>query len=110
MKGVLWAMVFLIIGGLLGGFMALGFGVSVGVASGLVQGAQAGTCVTVETAGALGLIGADDQDALIRAAITAIRDKAQDLPGQSQTDWVADTSGCAALIAALDPAAGAPPR
>lgn len=98
MRFFFWALIFGILGGVLGAFLALGFGASVGVASGLLQGSQAGVCLTVENARAQGLIGEDQADRLISATIEQIKRKTLDVPAQGETEWVSDPDTCAELI------------
>lgn len=106
MRFFLWALVFGILGGVLGGFLALGFGASVGVASGLLQGSQAGVCLTIENARAEGLFSEEQATALIGATIKQIQAQTADLPNHEETEWVADRESCAELLETLQP----PPR
>jgi outer membrane lipoprotein SlyB len=100
MKTFLWAMITAIIGGVLGAFLALGFGTSLGAASGLIQGSQIGICLAVETAHEQGRLDDEGADELIAAALAQVKAKVRGLPG-GEIDWVADRAGCAELTARL---------
>lgn len=105
MKGLLFALAGLLVGGALGGFLALGFGSGMGAASGLIYGAQVGICVTAEGAreqGAVTDTGA--LDALIGQAVERIRSRTVAAPGQAEIEWVSDAAACKTLVEKLDQA------
>ncbi len=105
MKTFIIVLISLLVGGAVGGFLALGFGSGMGTATGLIYGSQMGICVAAETARAQGL--ANDPvalDQLIAAAVERIRAKTPSKPDQGAIDWVADSAACQSLVAKLDQA------
>jgi len=95
-------MIAAIIGGVLGAFLALGFGTSLGAASGLVQGSQVGICLAVETAAEQGHVEGQEADRVIVAALDRVKAKVRELPS-GEIDWVADRTGCAELTGGFAP-------
>ncbi|AGA90385.1 hypothetical protein Thimo_1606 [Thioflavicoccus mobilis 8321] len=104
MKTFLWAMITAIIGGVLGAFLALGFGTSIGAASGLIQGSQVGICLAIETANEQGRVDEAGAEDLLTASLAKVKAKVRGLPG-GEIDWVASTADCAELTGKL----GTPP-
>ena len=100
MKTALIAIVFLLIGGAVGGFLALGFGAGMGAGAGIVVGSQAGACLAVESAKDQGLLSAEQIDQVLAGAIGKIKSKAE-LPPDAEPEWVGTAADCAAMIAEL---------
>jgi hypothetical protein len=100
MKTALIAIVFLLIGGAVGGFLALGFGAGLGAGAGIVVGSQAGACLAVESAKDQGLLSAEQIDQVLAGAIGKIKGKAE-LPPDAEPQWVGTAADCAAMIAEL---------
>lgn len=98
MKTIILALVFLLIGGALGGFLALGFGAGMGAAGGLVIGAQAGVCVAAETANEQGLADQEALEGLVTTAIAKIRAKTSAVPVEAGIEWVEGNEGCRKLL------------
>ena len=103
MKTALIAIVFLLIGGAVGGFLALGFGAGLGAGAGIVVGSQAGACLAVESAKDQGLLSAEQIDQVLAGAIGKIKSKAE-LPPDAEPQWVGTAADCAAMIAELEAA------
>ena len=102
MKTAIIAIVFLLIGGAVGGFLALGYGAGMG--AGIVVGSQAGACLAMESAKDQGLLSAEQIDQALAGAIGKIKGKAQ-LPPDAKFQWVGNEADCAAMIAELETAA-----
>ena len=100
MKTALIAIVFLLIGGAVGGFLALGFGAGMGAGAGIVVGSQAGACLAVESAKDQGLLSAEQIDQVLAGAIGKIKSKSE-LPPDAEPKWVGTAADCAAMIAEL---------
>ena len=100
MKTALIAIVFLLIGGAVGGFLALGFGAGMGAGAGIVVGSQAGACLAVESAKDQGLLSAEQIDQVLAGAIGKIKSKSA-LPADAEPQWVGTAADCAAMIAEL---------
>jgi hypothetical protein len=100
MKTAIIAIVFLLIGGAVGGFLGLGMGSLTGV----VAGSQAGACLAVETAKDQGLLTAEQVDQVIAGAIGKIKETAAQSPDED-LQWVGGEADCAAMIAELEKAA-----
>ena len=100
MKTALIAIVFLLIGGAVGGFLALGFGAGMGAGAGIVVGSQAGACLAVESAKDQGLLSAEQIDQVLAGAIGKIKSKSE-LPPDAEPQWVGTAADCAAMIAEL---------
>mgnify|MGYP003572963056 FL=1 len=104
MKTAIIAIVFLLIGGAIGGFLAFGYGAGMGAGAGIVVGSQAGACLAVESAKDQGLLSAEQIDQVIGGAIGKIKGKAQ-LPPDAELRWVGSEADCAAMVAELEKAA-----
>jgi hypothetical protein len=100
MKTALIAIVFLLIGGAVGGFLALGFGAGMGAGAGIVVGSQAGACLALESAKDQGLLSAEQIDQVLAGAIDKIKSKSE-LPPDAEPQWVGTAADCAAMIAEL---------
>ncbi len=104
MKTAIIAIVFLLIGGAVGGFLALGYGAGLGAGAGIVVGSQAGACLAMESAKDQGLLSAEQIDQVLVGAIGKIKGKSQ-LPPDPELQWVGTESDCADMIAELETAA-----
>jgi len=107
MKTAIIAIVFLLIGGAVGGFLALGYGAGMGAGAGIVVGSQAGACLAMESAKDQGLLSAAQIDQALAGAIGKIKGKAQ-VPPDAEFEWVGSEADCAAMIAELATAARSP--
>ena len=107
MKTAIIAIVFLLIGGAVGGYMALGYGAGMGAGAGIVVGSQAGACLAMESAKDQGLLSAEQIDQALAGAIGKIKGKAQ-VPPDAEFEWVGSEADCAAMIAELATAARSP--
>ncbi len=94
MKGFLIAVIFLIIGGAIGGFVALGLG----SVAGLVTGSQAGVCLAVETAKSNGMLTAEQVDKVITDTVNSIRSKSSADAGK-EIKWISSEKDCAEMVA-----------
>jgi hypothetical protein len=65
----------LLIGGAVGGFLALGFGAGLGAGAGIVVGSQAGACLALESAKDQDLLSAEQIDQVLAGAIGKIKSK-----------------------------------
>ncbi|MCG6896807.1 MAG: hypothetical protein LJE61_05155 [Thiocapsa sp.] len=102
MKTAILALICLLIGSAIGGFLALGFGAGIGAANGLVIGSQAGVCLAVETAEEQGLVSDPAQsDALIAAAVAKIRDKSGAVPAEAGLEWIHTADQCRDMVRQL---------
>ena len=104
MKTAVIAIVFLLIGGAVGGFLALGYGAGMGAGAGILVGSQAGACLAVESAKDQGLLGSEQIDQVLAGAIGKIKGKAEP-PADAKLQWVGTEADCAAMIAELEKAA-----
>jgi hypothetical protein len=104
MKTAIIAIVFLLIGGAVGGYLALGYGAGMGAGAGIVVGSQAGACLAMESAKDQGLLSAEQIDQALAGAIGKIKGKAQ-LQPDTEFEWVGTAADCAAMIAKLETAA-----
>ena len=104
MKTAIIAIVFLLIGGAVGGYLALGYGAGMGAGAGIVVGSQAGACLAMESAKDQGLLSAEQIDQVLAGAIGKIKGKAQ-VPPDAEFEWVGSEADCAAMIAELATAA-----
>ena len=104
MKTAIIAIVFLLIGGAVGGFLALGYGAGMGAGAGIVVGSQAGVCLAVESAKDQGLLSAEQIDQVLAGAVGKIKEKAEP-PPDAELRWVGTEADCAAMIAELGAAA-----
>jgi hypothetical protein len=103
MKTFIIVILCLIVGGAVGGFLALGYGAGMGVASGLVIGSQAGVCLAVETAREQQLLTDENADQTVSAAIEKIKGRVA-LPPDSEFQWAGSEADCATMIAELQKA------
>ncbi|MBG7602824.1 MAG: hypothetical protein IZT60_09800 [Gammaproteobacteria bacterium] len=94
MKSFLIAVIFLIIGGAIGGFVALGFG----SVAGLAGGSQVGICLAMETAKSNGLLTAEQVDTVIADTVNTIRSKSS-ADATKEIKWISSEKGCAELVA-----------
>jgi hypothetical protein len=102
MKTTILALIFLLIGSAIGGFLALGFGAGMGAASGLVIGSQAGVCLAVETAQEQGLVSDAGQiDTLIATAVGKIREKSGAVPAEAGLEWISNAEQCRDIVRQL---------
>jgi hypothetical protein len=108
MKTAVIALAFLLLGAVLGGFAALGFGVSMGTASGLVMGSQAGVCLAIETAKKQGLLSPEAGDRVVVDTVGQIRSRARNLPHDSNIKWAHGEADCAKMTAEMDARTVAP--
>ena len=97
-KSFIIAVVFLLIGAVAGGFVALSIGTDMGTGAGLVVGSQAGACLAVEAAKDRGLLTAEQIDEVLNGAIAKIAGGAE-LPGKAKL--VGSEADCAKMIADL---------
>lgn len=104
MKTAIVGLVSLLIGAILGGFLALGFGTGMGAASGLVVGSQAGACLAVETARTQGLLSSEEIDRVIAATVDKLREKTRNVPEQANIEWIETGAECERMIAEMDQA------
>ena len=98
MKTILVALVALIIGAAVGGFMAFGIGTGVGAGTGLMIG----TCSTIEAAKEQGLVSEAQFDAVLAAAAAKMAGQGQLPP---DTEVVNTAAGCAEVMAKVKQAA-----
>ncbi len=98
MKTTIIALIFLLIGGSIGGILAVGFGAGMGAARGMVIGAQTGVCLAAETAGKQGLADPGALDGVIAAAIADIRAQSAAVPTEAEMEWIANSADCRKLL------------
>ena len=97
MKGFIIALIFLIIGGVAAGFLALGMGTAAGIA----VGSQAGVCLAMETAKNDGLLSAEQVDKVIADTVNTIRGKSSaDIA--SELEWISSEKDCADMVAKME--------
>ena len=101
MKGFLIAVIFLIIGGAIGGFLALGVGTGLGAAGGLIVGSQAGVCFAMETAKNDGLLTAEQIDKVIKDTVGTIRGKSSGDVAKD-VEWISSEKDCADMVAKME--------
>ena len=101
MKGFLIAVLFLIIGGAAGGFMAFGVGAGLGAAGGLIVGSQAGVCFAMETAKSDGLLTAEQIDKVIADTVSSIRSKSSG-DAAKDAEWIGSEKDCADMVAKME--------
>ncbi len=87
----------LLIGGMIGGVLALGYGSGLGAATGLVVGSQAGVCMAVTSARDAGMLSPDQADALIADAVRKIREGTS-LAEEEDMKWMSSESDCAGMM------------
>ena len=97
MKGFIIALIFLIIGGVAAGFLALG----VGTAAGIAVGSQAGVCLAMETAKNNGLLTAEQVDKVIADTVNTIRGKSS-ADVASELEWISSEKDCADMVAKME--------
>ena len=97
MKGFIIAVIFLIIGGVATGFLALG----VGTAAGIAVGSQAGVCLAMETAKNDGLLTAEQVDKVIADTVNTIRGKSS-ADVASELEWISSEKDCADMVAKME--------
>ena len=97
MKGFLIAVIFLVIGVVAGGFVALGFGTVAGIA----VGSQAGVCLAMETAKSDGLLTAEQVDKVIADTINTIRGKSS-ADAAKEIEWISSEKDCADMVAKME--------
>jgi len=101
MKGFLIAVIFLIIGGVAGGLLALGVGTGLGAAAGIAVGSQAGVCLAMETAKNDGLLTAEQVDKVIADTINTIRGKSS-ADAAKDIEWISSEQDCADMVAKME--------
>ena len=101
MKGFLIAVIFLIIGGAAGGFLAIGVGAGLGAAGGLIVGSQAGVCFAMETAKSDGLLTAEQIDKVIADTVNTIRGKSP-VDATGDVEWISSEKDCADMVAKME--------
>ena len=101
MKGFLIAVIFLIIGGVAGGLLALGVGTGLGAAAGIAVGSQAGVCLAMETAKSDGLLTAEQVDKVIADTINTIRGKSS-ADAAKEIEWISSEKDCADMVAKME--------
>ena len=97
MKGFIIAVIFLIIGGVANGFLALG----VGTAAGIAVGSQAGVCLAMETVKNDGLLTAEQVDKVIADTVNSIRGKSS-ADVASELEWISSEKDCADMVAKME--------
>ncbi len=97
MKGFIIALIFLIIGGVAAGFLALGMGTAAGIA----VGSQAGVCLAMETAKNDGLLTAEQVDKVIADTVNTIRGKSS-ADVASELEWISSEKDCADMVAKME--------
>jgi len=97
MKGFIIALIFLIIGGVAAGFLALGMGTAAGIA----VGSQAGVCLAMETAKNDGLLSAEQVDKVIADTVNTIRGKSS-ADVTSELEWISSEKDCADMVAKME--------
>lgn len=103
MKAFVLALIFLLVGSAVGGFLALYFGYGLGAAQGLMVGSQAGVCVALEVAEEKNLLtDAGQRDGFIAAGVTKIRDKSGAVTTQTGLQWISSAEQCRNIIRQLE--------
>ena len=97
MKGFLIAVSFLVIGGVAGGFLALGVGTGLGAAGGIIVGSQAGVCFAMETAKSDGLLTAEQIDKVTADTVNTIRGKSL-ADAVKDAEWISSEKDCADMV------------
>lgn len=100
-EGFLIAVIFLIIGGAAGGFLALGVGAGFGAAGGIIAGSQAGICFAMETAKSDGLLTEEQIDKVIKDTVGTIRNKSSD-GSFKEIEWISSEKECADMMQKLE--------
>jgi hypothetical protein len=97
MKGFLIAVIFLVIGGAVAGFLALG----VGTVAGIAVGSQAGVCLAMETAKNDGLLTVEQVDKVIADTVNTIRGKSS-ADAAKDIEWISSEKDCADMVAKME--------
>lgn len=102
MKGFFIGIIFLVIGGVVGGFMAIGLGTVAGIA----VGTQAGVCLAMETAKSDGLLTSEQIDKIIADTVKTIRSKtsADAVDAVKGIEWISSEKDCADMVAKMEAA------
>ncbi len=100
MKSFLIAVIFLVIGGAVGGFLALSVGTGLGAGAGILVGLQQGACLAVEGAKERGMLTSQQIDQLIGETVGKIKSKSEPKP-DSPIQWVSSEADCAKMVAEL---------
>ena len=100
MKSFLIAVIFLIIGGVAGGFLALGAGAGLGAAGGIIVGSQAGVCFAMEEAKNDGLLTVEQVDKIIVGTVSTIRGKSSP-DAAKDIEWISSEKDCADMVAKM---------
>ena len=98
MKGFIIAVIFLIIGGAVAGFLAIGWGTVAGIA----VGSQAGVCLAMETAKREGMLSAEQIDKVIADTVITIRGKASIDEASNEIEWISSEKDCADMVAKME--------
>ena len=101
MKSFIIAIIFLVIGGAVGGFLALSVGKGVGAGAGLVVGTQAGACMAVEAAKERGLLSGQQINQVIADTVGKIKGKSTPKP-DAPIQWVGNEADCAKMVAEME--------
>jgi hypothetical protein len=101
MKTFIVALIFLLIGGAIGGFLGFGYGIGVGGGNGLLVGTQAGTCLALGTARDKGILTPVQVDAVIQESVGRIKAKSQ-ITADPKIQWIGSEADCAKLMAEID--------
>ncbi|WP_373510493.1 hypothetical protein [Thiocapsa sp.] len=103
MKTFILALIFLLVGSAIGGFLALFYGYGLGAAQGLMVGSQAGVCVALEAAEEKGLVtGPAQRDGLIATGVAKIREKSGAVTMQTGLQWISTADQCRDIIRQLE--------
>jgi len=101
MKGFLFAVTFLVVGGAVGGFLAFGVGTGLGAGAGIIVGSQAGVCLAMETAKNDGLLTAEQVDKVLADTINTIRGKSS-ADATNDIEWISSEQDCADIVAKME--------
>jgi hypothetical protein len=97
MKTAIVAIIFLLVGAAIGGFLVLGVGAGMGAGAGIVVGSQAGACLAVEAAKEQGLLTAEEVDQVLGGALGKIKGEAE-LPPDAPLQWITSEADCSKMI------------
>jgi hypothetical protein len=100
MKTTVIAIAFLLVGAVIGGYLALGVGAGMGAGAGIVVGSQTGACLAVKSAKDQGLLTSEQVAQVLTGTIARIQDNAT-LPADAQPRWVASEADCENMIAEM---------
>ncbi|MGE5153145.1 MAG: hypothetical protein ACM3ST_03940, partial [Bdellovibrio bacteriovorus] len=73
MKTAILAVIFLLIGGAIGGYVGVGFGTGMGAGGGLVMGSQAGACLAAQAGRGRGILSAAQAEAVIQDTVAMLK-------------------------------------